>query len=158
MEKKKVVIALGHRALGNTLPEQKEATKRTAKIIAQLVKEGAEVVISHSNAPSPFEHPAVSPSPVSQKTILIKYNSRVTSQCKGKSKTYTLGVPGYYQKSIQFPKPQTGIPPFLKRNLQRLNLIRFHLESRLISCKLYRICSFLHHITLDNRCQFLTEN
>ena len=51
MEKKKVVIALGHRALGNTLPEQKEATKRTAKIIAQLVKEGAEVVISHSNAP-----------------------------------------------------------------------------------------------------------
>ena len=49
MEKKKVVIALGHRALGNTLPEQKEATKRTAKIIAQLVKEGAEVVISHSN-------------------------------------------------------------------------------------------------------------
>ena len=31
MEKKKVVIALGHRALGNTLPEQKEATKRTAK-------------------------------------------------------------------------------------------------------------------------------
>ena len=51
MEKKKVVIALGHRALGNTLPEQKEATKRTAKIIARLVKEGAEIVISHSNAP-----------------------------------------------------------------------------------------------------------
>lgn len=51
MEKKKVVIALGHRALGNTLPEQKAATKRTAKIIARLVKEGAEIVISHSNAP-----------------------------------------------------------------------------------------------------------
>ena len=51
MEKKKVVIALGHRALGNTLPEQKEATKKTAKIIARLVKEGAEIVISHSNAP-----------------------------------------------------------------------------------------------------------
>ncbi|NCB91617.1 MAG: carbamate kinase [Clostridia bacterium] len=51
MEKKRVVIALGHRALGNTLPEQKEATKRTAKIIARLVKEGAEIVISHSNAP-----------------------------------------------------------------------------------------------------------
>ena len=29
----------------------KSSTKRTAKIIAQLVKEGAEVVISHSNAP-----------------------------------------------------------------------------------------------------------
>ena len=51
MKKKKIVIALGHDALGTTLPEQKEATKRTAKIIAQLVKEGAEVVISHSNAP-----------------------------------------------------------------------------------------------------------
>lgn len=51
MEKKKVVIALGHRALGNTLPEQKVATKRTAKIIARLVREGAEIVISHSNAP-----------------------------------------------------------------------------------------------------------
>ena len=51
MEKKKVVIALGHRALVNTLPEQKKATKRTAKIIVRLVKEGAEIVISHSNAP-----------------------------------------------------------------------------------------------------------
>lgn len=51
MDKKRVVIALGHRALGNTLPEQKEATRKTAQIIARLVKEGAEVVISHSNAP-----------------------------------------------------------------------------------------------------------
>ena len=51
MEKRKVVIALGHRALGNTLPEQKAATKSTAKIIARLVKEGAEIVICHSNAP-----------------------------------------------------------------------------------------------------------
>lgn len=51
MEKRKVVIALGHRALGNTLPEQKAATKSTAKIIARLVKEGAEIVIVHSNAP-----------------------------------------------------------------------------------------------------------
>ncbi len=51
MKKRKVVIALGHRALGNTLPEQKAATKSTAKIIARLVKEGAEIVICHSNAP-----------------------------------------------------------------------------------------------------------
>jgi len=51
MEKKKVVIALGHRALGDTLPQQKEATKKTAKAIADLVEAGAEIVISHSNAP-----------------------------------------------------------------------------------------------------------
>ena len=34
MKKKKIVIALGHDALGTTLPEQKEATKRTAKAVA----------------------------------------------------------------------------------------------------------------------------
>ena len=34
MKKKKIVIALGHEALGTTLPEQKEATKRTAKAVA----------------------------------------------------------------------------------------------------------------------------
>jgi len=31
MRKKKIVIALGHDALGTTLPEQKNATKKTAK-------------------------------------------------------------------------------------------------------------------------------
>ena len=31
--KKKVVVALGHRALGTTLPEQKEAVKRSAGMI-----------------------------------------------------------------------------------------------------------------------------
>ena len=51
MEKKKVIIALGHRALGDTLPRQKEATQKTAKAIADLVEAGAEIVISHSNAP-----------------------------------------------------------------------------------------------------------
>lgn len=51
MTKKKVVVALGHRALGDTLPQQKEATRRTAKAIADLVEAGAELVISHSNAP-----------------------------------------------------------------------------------------------------------
>lgn len=51
MAKKKVVVALGHKALGTTLPEQKEAVKSTAKAIADLVEADAEVVISHSNAP-----------------------------------------------------------------------------------------------------------
>ena len=47
---KTVVIALGHRALGNTLPEQKRATKEAAKAIADIVETGANVVISHSNS------------------------------------------------------------------------------------------------------------
>lgn len=52
MEKKKiVVIALGHRALGNTLPDQKRATKEAAKAIADIVETGAGVVISHGNSP-----------------------------------------------------------------------------------------------------------
>ena len=49
--KKKVVVALGHRALGTTLPEQQVAVKKTAKSIADLVQEGYQVVITHSNAP-----------------------------------------------------------------------------------------------------------
>lgn len=51
MDRKKVVAALGHKALGTTLPEQMKAVKEAAKAIADLVEEGCQVVISHSNAP-----------------------------------------------------------------------------------------------------------
>lgn len=51
MSEKTVVVALGHKALGTTLPEQKIATKEAAKAIADLVEEGTQVVISHSNGP-----------------------------------------------------------------------------------------------------------
>ena len=49
--KKRVVLALGHRALGTTLPEQKAAISHTAKCIADLIEEGYQVAITHSNAP-----------------------------------------------------------------------------------------------------------
>ena len=49
--KKRVVVALGHRALGTTLPEQKVAVKHTAKCIADLIEEGYQVAITRSNAP-----------------------------------------------------------------------------------------------------------
>ena len=51
MSEKITVIALGHRALGTTLPEQKIATKKAAKAVADLVEAGNRVVISHSNGP-----------------------------------------------------------------------------------------------------------
>lgn len=51
MTRKRVVAALGHRALGTTLPQQKKATKKTAKAIADLVEAGADLIITHSNAP-----------------------------------------------------------------------------------------------------------
>lgn len=49
--KKRVVVALGHRALGTTLPEQKIAVKETAKSIADLIEKGCQVALTHSNAP-----------------------------------------------------------------------------------------------------------
>lgn len=49
--KKRIVVALGHRALGITLPQQKKAVKGTAAILADLVEEGYQLAICHSNAP-----------------------------------------------------------------------------------------------------------
>ena len=51
MSEKITVVALGDRALGTTLPEQKIATKKAAKAVADLVEAGNRVVISHSNGP-----------------------------------------------------------------------------------------------------------
>lgn len=52
MEKKKrIVIALGGNALGNTLPEQMAAVKITARAIVDLIEEGCEVVVAHGNGP-----------------------------------------------------------------------------------------------------------
>ena len=52
MEKKKrIVIALGGNALGNTLPEQMQAVKITARAIVDLIQEGCEVVVAHGNGP-----------------------------------------------------------------------------------------------------------
>ncbi len=48
---KRIVIALGGNALGGSFPEQMAAAGRAAKIIAGLVKEGFEVVVSHGNGP-----------------------------------------------------------------------------------------------------------
>ena len=42
--KKRIVIALGGNALGNTLPEQMAAVKITAHAIVDLIEEGCEVV------------------------------------------------------------------------------------------------------------------
>lgn len=51
MKKRRIVIALGHDALGTTLPEQQKAARRTAKAIADFVKEDYQIIISHSNGP-----------------------------------------------------------------------------------------------------------
>lgn len=51
MAKKRIVIALGHNALGTNLPEQKAAVVRTSKVIADFIQQGWQVAIVHSNAP-----------------------------------------------------------------------------------------------------------
>ena len=76
MNKKKIVIALGHDALGTTTEEQWQATKRTAVAVAEFVKQDYQVVVSHSNGPqvgmihaamSEFQqnHPNYTPTPMS---------------------------------------------------------------------------------------------
>ena len=51
MAKKRIVMAIGHKEMGTNLPEQKEAVKRTAKVIADFIQDGWQVAIVHSNAP-----------------------------------------------------------------------------------------------------------
>lgn len=48
---KKIVLALGGNALGDTPEEQKEAVKITAKSIVDLVEQGNRVVVTHGNGP-----------------------------------------------------------------------------------------------------------
>ncbi len=48
---KKIVIALGGNALGNSPEEQIELVKDTAKSIVGLAKEGDQIIIGHGNGP-----------------------------------------------------------------------------------------------------------
>jgi carbamate kinase len=51
MENIKAVVSLGHEALGVTTNEQMNATKITAKALADLVEAGYQLIITHSNGP-----------------------------------------------------------------------------------------------------------
>jgi len=50
-DKKRIVVALGGNALGNTLPEQMVAVKSTASALVDLIEGGDEVIIVHGNGP-----------------------------------------------------------------------------------------------------------
>ena len=51
MAKKRIVMALGHDALGTNLPEQNKSVAATAKLIADFIQNGWQVAVVHSNAP-----------------------------------------------------------------------------------------------------------
>lgn len=76
MAKKRLVLALGHDALGTNLPEQKAAVAKTAKAIADFIQDGWQVAITHGNTPQlgmihtalnelAKEHPEYTPAPMS---------------------------------------------------------------------------------------------
>ena len=48
---KRIVIALGGNALGSNLPQQMIAVKQTARVIADLIQDGHQVIIAHGNGP-----------------------------------------------------------------------------------------------------------
>ena len=48
---KRIVVALGGNALGNTPEEQLKLVKNTAKSIVEMTKEGYEVIVGHGNGP-----------------------------------------------------------------------------------------------------------
>ena len=48
---KKIVIALGGNAFGDTPKEQLEAVKKTARPIVDLIEEGNQVILTHGNGP-----------------------------------------------------------------------------------------------------------
>ncbi|MGI6392128.1 MAG: carbamate kinase [Candidatus Izemoplasmatales bacterium] len=48
---KRVVVALGGNALGNTPKEQKEKVIQAVKPIVELIKEGHQVILTHGNGP-----------------------------------------------------------------------------------------------------------
>ncbi len=50
MAKKRIVMALGHRALGTNLPEQKAAVRDTAKMVADFIQEGWQVALEIGRA------------------------------------------------------------------------------------------------------------
>ena len=85
MKKKKIVIALGHEALGGTLPEQQAAAARTAKAVADFIREDYQVVITHSNGPQVgMIHTAMN----EFCRIYPEYTSTPTSVCSAMSQGY----------------------------------------------------------------------
>lgn len=51
MDNKKIVVALGRNAFGETFPEQKANVAKAARAIADLVEAKYNIVITHSNGP-----------------------------------------------------------------------------------------------------------
>ncbi len=85
MSKKKVVVSLGHDALGYTTEEQWDAVKVTAKALADLIEEDYQLTITHSNGPQvSMIHKAMT----ELRRVYIDYTPAPMSVCSAMSQGY----------------------------------------------------------------------
>lgn len=85
MSKKRVVVSLGHEALGYTVSEQWDAVKDTAKALADLVEADYQLTITHSNGPQvSMIHKAMT----ELRRIYIDYSPAPMCVCSAMSQGY----------------------------------------------------------------------
>lgn len=85
MSKKKVVVSLGHDALGYTTLEQWDAVKVTAKALADLVDADYQLTITHSNGPQvSMIHKAMT----ELRRVYIDYTAAPMCVCSAMSQGY----------------------------------------------------------------------
>ena len=103
MSKKKVVVSLGHDALGYTIMEQWDAVKDTAKALADLVEADYQLTITHSNGPQvSMIHKAMT----ELRRIYIDYTPAPMCVCSAMSQGYV----GYdIQNSLKAELMSRGI-------------------------------------------------
>jgi carbamate kinase len=85
MSTKKVVVSLGHEALGYTISDQWDAVKDTARALADLVEAGCQLTITHSNGPQvSMIHKAMT----ELRRIYIDYSPAPMCVCSAMSQGY----------------------------------------------------------------------
>lgn len=101
---KKVVVSLGHDALGYTILEQWDAVKVTAKALADLIEADYQLTITHSNGPQvSMIHKAMT----ELRRIYIDYSPAPMCLCSAMSQGYV----GYdIQNSLRAELLSRGIP------------------------------------------------